>query len=142
MAVSEKQLEANRRNALKSTGPRTQRGKDRSRENALKHGLSADTLVYRAIRHEDPERFRSMRNDTIHSWKPVGAREVQICEMIANAFCRIQRAENFESSFFTGAMKQAERKHREPSLKKNDELGCGIVLGKAEHELSWENSDR
>lgn len=142
MAISEKQLEANRRNALKSTGPRTRRGKDRSRENAVKHGLSSDTLVFKAIRHEDPERFLGMRNDTIESWRPVGAKELQICEMIANAFVRIQRAENFESSFFTGAIQFAERSHRDPNAKKNDDLGCGIVLGKAEHELSWENIDR
>ena len=38
--ASEKQIEANRRNALKSTGPKTQAGRARSRMNALKHGLS------------------------------------------------------------------------------------------------------
>ncbi len=39
--VSEKRLAANRRNALRSTGPRTSEGKARSRLNAIKHGLSA-----------------------------------------------------------------------------------------------------
>ncbi len=41
MIVSEARREANRRNALRSTGPRTEAGKDRSRRNALTHGLSA-----------------------------------------------------------------------------------------------------
>jgi hypothetical protein len=41
--ASEKQIAANRQNALKSTGPRTQTGKARARMNALRHGFASAT---------------------------------------------------------------------------------------------------
>lgn len=43
--ASLKQFEANRRNALKSTGPRTEDGKRRASRNAVRHGLTAETVV-------------------------------------------------------------------------------------------------
>ena len=43
--TSVKQLKANRRNAMASTGPKTMEGKNRSRRNSFKHGLTAETIV-------------------------------------------------------------------------------------------------
>ncbi len=45
MAASEAQILANRRNAALSTGPTSAEGKERSRRNALKHGLAATVVV-------------------------------------------------------------------------------------------------
>ena len=50
--MSYRQIEANRRNALLSTGPKTETGKKASRRNALRHGLTAETVVAEL---EDPE---------------------------------------------------------------------------------------
>ena len=52
MVVSAAKLEANRRNAQKSTGPRTEEGKKRSSLNAVTLGLRAETLV---LLDEDPQ---------------------------------------------------------------------------------------
>ncbi len=43
--ASEKQIAANRQNARKSTGPKTDAGKQRSRQNAFRHGLTAQTVI-------------------------------------------------------------------------------------------------
>jgi hypothetical protein len=58
MAISAAKLEANRRNAQKSTGPRTQAGKDRSKMNAVSHGCRAETLV---LPEEDPQELEDRR---------------------------------------------------------------------------------
>ena len=43
--TSFRQIEANRRNAISSTGPSTEEGKHRTRRNAVRHGLCAETVI-------------------------------------------------------------------------------------------------
>jgi hypothetical protein len=59
MVVSAAKLEANRRNAQKSTGPRTIEGKNRSRCNALDHGCRADILI---MQTEDPQALQDRKD--------------------------------------------------------------------------------
>ena len=54
-----KQIDANRRNALKSTGPKTPEGKERSRCNAVRHGLTAETVIHALEDAEDYEAFQA-----------------------------------------------------------------------------------
>ncbi len=65
MKVTARKIEANRRNALKSTGPRTENGKKKSRYNALKHGILAKEV--------DSGRGRRPAPTTEKSGFPVGA---------------------------------------------------------------------
>ena len=59
MTVSAAKLEANRRNAQKSSGPRTEAGKNRAKLNAVTHGMRAETLV---LLDEDPQALEDRRN--------------------------------------------------------------------------------
>ena len=55
--TSFQQFEANRRNALRSTGPKTDEGKRRSRANSIRHGLIAETVIGILEDAEDYEAF-------------------------------------------------------------------------------------
>src|SRR6266567_9478057 len=65
--TSLRQLEANRRNALRSTGPRTENGKQQSRRNALKHGLTAETVIEPL---ENPEEYRVFEEAVVSEYLP------------------------------------------------------------------------
>ena len=56
--TSLRQIESNRRNALRSTGPKTEAGKQRSSKNAVRHGLTAETVIEP---FEDPEDYKAFR---------------------------------------------------------------------------------
>src|SRR5881392_1311362 len=65
--TSLKQIEANRRNALKSTGPRTINGKQASRRNALRHGFTAETVIEPL---ENPQEYRSFEEAIVSEYLP------------------------------------------------------------------------
>ncbi|MFO0890065.1 MAG: hypothetical protein U0790_13110 [Isosphaeraceae bacterium] len=67
--TSPARIEANRRNAQKSTGPRTEAGKGKVRLNALKHGLDAQTVV---LPHEDAAKFEQRRDAWTRELSPGG----------------------------------------------------------------------
>ena len=57
--TSYRQIEANRSNALKSTGPKTEAGKEQSRRNAVRHGLTAETVIGVLEDAEDYRQFEA-----------------------------------------------------------------------------------
>src|ERR1035437_8024935 len=66
------QIDANRANAQKSTGPRSAEGKSASRFNALKHGIDAASIV---IPGEDPADYDSLAAHHHHEFRPQSASE-------------------------------------------------------------------
>jgi hypothetical protein len=57
--TSYRQIEANRRNAHKSTGPKTEAGKEASRRNGVRHGLTAETVIGALEDAEDYKAFEA-----------------------------------------------------------------------------------
>ena len=77
--ASQRQILANRRNATKSRGPQTQQGKERSRMNALRHGLAAATINSSDLGDEDPpslamvyQRLRKIEIEREKAFKKIG----------------------------------------------------------------------
>ena len=95
--TSDKQIEANRRNAHKSTGPRTQEGKARVGSNAVKHGLlSQDVLVP----GEDREALRELSEQLREELEPVGELEDILVDRIVAAHWRLRRLGRVEADIF------------------------------------------
>lgn len=91
--VSEKQLAANRRNALKSTGPRTLVGRDTSKMNALKHGiLSRQVLVAGRHYRENQDELEALHQRLWQQLQPEGPMEEMLLDQIVTAHWRLRRA--------------------------------------------------
>src|SRR4051812_9847708 len=96
--MSEKQAEANRQNALQSTGPRTEQGIEAARFNALRHGLRS---LHTVIPGEDPEAWESHRAGVVEDLKPAGAVELALAEQIAAKLWRLGRVVRHEADLIT-----------------------------------------
>ena len=95
MPATEKQLEANRRNAQKSTGPKTPEGKIRATLNAWRHGLTGQVAV---LPQEDRQAFETFCSAIRKAYKPEGPLELQIAQSIAEDEWRLNRARAIENN--------------------------------------------
>jgi hypothetical protein len=99
------QVQANRSNAQKSTGPRTAEGKEKASQNAVKHGLLAKEAV---IQGEDPAEFEMYRDGMLRTLAPVGPVEMMLAERIVGLSWRLKRAERLQNAAFA-ALEEGER---------------------------------
>ena len=90
--VSEKVFSANRKNTLRSTGPRTAKGKAVSRMNAVKHGILSTEVVVRGLRIQEHENeFKALREQCWECLAPVGSVEEMLVDRIVTAQWRLRR---------------------------------------------------
>ena len=95
--ATEKQIAANKQNALMSSGPRSLTGKRRSSLNAVRHGLTANQTM---LPGEDSSEFAGLRGAMFSSLKPDGALENQLVERAASLIWRMRRIQAFEVALF------------------------------------------
>ena len=95
--TSFRQIEANRRNARKSTGPITEEGKQRSRCNAVRHGLTAETVIGAL---EDAEDYEAFEAAIIADYDAQSAVERELVLRLASVLWRLRRATTMETGLF------------------------------------------
>ena len=88
-------ISANRENALKSTGPRSARGRSKSRLNALKFGIYATTLV---LPGEDEDAYREIVKSNLNYFAPVGPVENLLVSQITTEQWRLERIQKAENA--------------------------------------------
>jgi hypothetical protein len=94
---SQSQIDANRINAQKSTGPRTPEGKARSRRNGLLHGFTAKTCM---LEDEDPEGLTDLVYEISDKYHPQDTDEDFCIERMAKARWRYNRIMPLEAAIF------------------------------------------
>jgi hypothetical protein len=92
--TSFRQIDANRRNARKSTGPITEEGKRRSRHNAVRHGLTAETVIEVL---EDPEDYKAFELSVTAGFDAQTAVERELVLRLASLLWRLRRANAIET---------------------------------------------
>ncbi len=95
--TSFRHIEANRRNACKSTGPITEEGKQRSRCNAVRHGLTAETVIGAL---EDAEDYKAFEAAIIADYDAQSAVERELVLRLASLLWRLRRATTMETGLF------------------------------------------
>ena len=95
--TSWRQFQANRLNALKSTGPRTEEGKRISRRNALRHGLTAEPVIDGL---EDREDYRGFEAAIIADYDAETAVERELVLRLASLLWRLRRIIAIETDLF------------------------------------------
>src|SRR5262244_2426362 len=95
--TSIKQIEANRRNSLKSTGPKTEAGKRTSRCNAVRHGLTAETVIGAL---EDAEDYKAFEAAVTADYHVQSAVERELVLRLASLLWRLRRATTMETGLF------------------------------------------
>jgi hypothetical protein len=117
---TKKQSAASRRNARKSTGPKTPEGKATASMNALRHGLRARRAI---LPDEHPEDFSQIHDGLQDLYQPQNQAEQYLVDQAALAQWKLVRAENFEADCYAD---EPSPKGRAAILDRMSQLECRL----------------
>jgi hypothetical protein len=104
--ASQRRIEANRKNALSSTGPKTAEGKEASSRNAIVHGFRAKSVL---LKDENPEDLLQLRASVFAELSPRGVLESEVVDRIVDTLWRLRRIPLFERALIAALEPLAER---------------------------------
>src|SRR5258707_10712499 len=122
-ASSNNRAETNRENARKSTGPRTDAGKQRSSLNALRHGLTGQTVV---LPSDDLAAYQRHCQEFLDQYRPTNKLETHLTQTIADLSWRLNRILAIETNMLAANSADTE----------NDPVPTAPVLSKTFREQS------
>ena len=124
----------NRANSLHSTGPRTEAGKQRTRLNALRHGLTGHTIVLPA---EDHAAYQRHSQSLLDECQPKGAIETQLVQSLVDTSWQLNRAASIETNLFSLGITELEDRIR--ASHPEAEAALALALAYREHNRAFAN---
>ncbi len=116
--TTEKQFAANRQNAKNSTGPRTEHGKRRSRRNAVRHGLTAETVIDVLENAADYDALAAAINA---DYRPGTNFELELIARLASLLWRLRRTVAIESGLMSNEAKSLRKQSPMNSAQPNNQ---------------------
>jgi len=126
--------EVNRANAQKSTGPRTAAGKQRSKLNALRHGLTGHTIV---LPTDDQAAYQRHSQSFLDEYRPQGATESQLVQSVTDISWQLNRAAAVETNLFSLGITESEDRIR--ASHPDAETALAMALTYREHNRAFAN---
>src|SRR5579864_6559801 len=124
----------NKSNAQKSTGPRTAAGKQRSSLNALRHGLTGQTIV---LPSEDHSTYQRHSQSFLNEYRPQGATETQLVQSLLDTSWQLNRAAAVETNLFSLGISESENRIR--ASHPEAEAALNMALAYREHNRAFAN---
>jgi hypothetical protein len=124
--TSEKKTEANRQNALKSTGPKTPEGKSAASRNALRHGLLSKEVL---LPGEDSEVLRELDEGLRDELQPAGELENLLVDRIIAAIWRLRRLGRVEAGIFVWGHREELAERAEQEARSYEERKADAFFG-------------